>query len=110
MSMISELVDGLRTEAESMGKYGVDYMATLLTRSADTIVMLSEKARATEAKRGEWIPCTKSGLALTELMRREGQKWYGYRCSNCNHIYKGNALTDCNFCCSCGADMRKESE
>ena len=29
-----------------MGKYGVDYMATLLARSADTIEMLSEKARA----------------------------------------------------------------
>lgn len=59
-----------------------------------------------EPKRGEWIPCTKSGLALTELMRREGQKWYGYRCSNCNHIYKGNALTDCNFCPNCGAKMK----
>ena len=46
MSMISELVDRLRTESKSMGKYGVDYMATLLARSADTIEMLSEKARA----------------------------------------------------------------
>ena len=41
--------------------------------------------------RGEWIPCTKSGLILTELMRREGQKWYGYKCSECNRIHKGNA-------------------
>ena len=65
---------------------------------------------AEEPKRGEWIPCTKSGLALTELMRREGQKWYGYRCSNCDHIYKGNALTDCNFCPNCGADMRERKE
>lgn len=46
MSMISELVDRLRTESKSMGKYGIDYMATLLARSADTIEMLSEKARA----------------------------------------------------------------
>ena len=46
MSMISELVDRLRAESKSMGKYGVDYMATLLARSADTIEMLSEKARA----------------------------------------------------------------
>ena len=46
MSMISELVDRLRTESKSMGKYGVDYMATLLARSADTIEMLSKKARA----------------------------------------------------------------
>ena len=45
MSMISELVDRLRAEAKSMGTYGTDYMATLLTRSADTIEMLSEKVR-----------------------------------------------------------------
>ena len=58
-------------------------------------------------KQGEWIPCTKSGLPLTEMMRREGQKWYGYRCSNCNHIHKGNALIECNFCPNCGARMVK---
>ena len=46
MSMISELVDRLRAESKSMGKYGVDYMATLLMRSADTIEILSKKARA----------------------------------------------------------------
>jgi len=46
MSVISDLVDRLRTESKSMGKYGVDYMATLLARSADAIEMLSEKARA----------------------------------------------------------------
>ena len=46
MSAISKLVDRLRTESKSMGKYEVDdYMATLLARSADTIEMLSEKAR-----------------------------------------------------------------
>lgn len=45
MSMISDLVDRLRVESKSMGRYGVDYMATLLARSADTIEMLSEKAR-----------------------------------------------------------------
>ncbi len=62
---------------------------------------------------GEWTPCTKDGLALTELMRREGRKWYGYKCSNCNFIYKGNALLEFNFCPNCGAKMdgeRKESE
>lgn len=60
-----------------------------------------------EPKRGEWIPCSKEGLALTELMRREGRKWYGYKCSNCNFIYKGNALLEFNFCPNCGADMRE---
>ena len=56
MSMISELVEKLRVEAKSMGKYGTDYMATLLTRSADTIEMLSEKVRADRPQ--EWIPCS----------------------------------------------------
>lgn len=56
--------------------------------------------------KGEWIPCTKGGLPLTELSRREGQKWYGYKCSKCNFIYKGNALTESPFCQNCGADMR----
>lgn len=60
-----------------------------------------------ERKPGKWIPCTKSGMPLTELGRREGGKWYGYKCSECNHIYKGNALTESPFCQKCGADMRE---
>ena len=54
MSMISDLVDRLRVESKSMGKYGVDYMATLLMQASDTIIMLSEKARA-DRPQGEWI-------------------------------------------------------
>ena len=54
MSVISELVDKLRTEAESMGKYGTSYMATLLMKSVDAIEMLSEKVREQKQK---WIPC-----------------------------------------------------
>ena len=53
MSMISELVDRLRVESKSMGKYGVDYMSTLLMEASDTIMMLSEKARADRPK-GHW--------------------------------------------------------
>lgn len=58
---------------------------------------------------GEWIPCTKSGMPLTEQGRLSGEKWYGFKCSNpeCNYIYKGNALTESPFCQKCGADMRK---
>ena len=52
---------------------------------------------------GEWIPCTKEGLPLTELGRKERQKWYGYKCSKCNFIYKGNAITESPFCQNCGA-------
>ena len=59
---------------------------------------------------GEWVPCTKEGLVLTELMRREGKKWYGYRCTNCNFIYKGNALTESRYCQGCGAKMCGEEE
>lgn len=59
-----------------------------------------------DRSQGEWIPCSKEGLALTELMRREGRKWYGYKCSNCNFIYKGNALLEFNFCPNCGARMK----
>ena len=63
-----------------------------------------------ERPKGEWIPCTKNGICLTELMRKEGQAWYGYKCSKCSHIHKGNALTECNFCPNCGADMRGDKE
>ena len=105
MSMISDLVDRLETESKSMGKYGTDYMATLLMQASATIITLSEKARA-DRPQGEWIPCTKRGLPLTELGRRERQEWYGYKCSKCNFIYKGNALTESPFCQNCGADMK----
>lgn len=53
MSMISELVDRLKAESKSMGEYGVDYMATLLTQAADTIVLLSEKARTADTPQTE---------------------------------------------------------
>ena len=56
MSTISELADRLRVESKSMGKFGVDYMATLLMQASDTITMLSEKARADRPQ--EWIPCS----------------------------------------------------
>lgn len=59
-----------------------------------------------EPKHGKWIPCTKEGMPLTEYGRMMDEKWYGYKCSKCNFIYKGNALIECNFCQKCGADMR----
>lgn len=58
-------------------------------------------------KYGEWVPCTKNGLILNELIRAEDvAKWYGYKCSECNYIHKGNALVEYNYCPNCGADMR----
>lgn len=59
-------------------------------------------------KRGEWIPCARSGLPLSEQMCREGVKWYGYKCSVCNNIRKGNALKEAKYCEECGARMDEE--
>lgn len=56
-------------------------------------------------RHGKWLPCTKQGLILTELERRKGQKWYGFKCNKCGHIYKGNALRECPYCQNCGAKM-----
>lgn len=73
-----------------------------------------DNAPTVEPKRpqGEWIPCTKTGMPLTEFGRMTGEKWYGFKCSNpkCNYIYKGNALTESPFCQKCGADMKGGKE
>ena len=53
MNMISEQIEELRLMAE-MFSNGEPY-GNLLRRAANTIEMLSEKAR--EPKQGEWIPC-----------------------------------------------------
>ena len=95
MSMISDLVERLRTEAKSMGTYGTDYMATLLTRSADTIEMLSEKAR--EPKRGEWIEqedcwqCSECGdeyVLEVDVKPIDAKMYY---CPNCGARMKGES-------------------
>jgi len=67
-----------------------------------------EELPSIKSKHGKWIPCTKEGMPLTEYGRMKGEKWYGYKCSKCNFIYKGNALIECNFCQKCGADMRMD--
>lgn len=54
MSMISEQIEELRLMAEMFAN-GEPY-GNLLRRAANTIEMLSEKAR--EPKQGEWIPCS----------------------------------------------------
>lgn len=60
--------------------------------------------------KGEWIECTKSGMPLTEYGRMTGEKWYGFKCSRCKFIYKGNALIESPFCQKCGADMRRNTK
>ena len=61
--------------------------------------------KAEPTKHGRWFPCTKTGMPLTEYGRRQGEKWFGYKCSECNTIYKGNALTESPYCQRCGAKM-----
>ena len=109
MSMISDLVERLRTEAKSMGTYGTDYMATLLTRSADTIEMLSEKAR--EPKRGEWIAVSSYDAfgGSEELWNAHGNPTAFHYCSKCKaqsyvNEFGEELLTD--FCPNCGARMK----
>ena len=77
---------------------------------APSVVPTARENRTTEQSSmvGEWIACTKEGLPLTELGRKERQKWYGYKCPKCNFIYKGNALTESPFCQNCGEKMRLE--
>ena len=88
MSMIGELVDRLRRESKSMGKYGVDYMATLLMQASDTIIMLSEKARA-DRPQGEW--------EIYVVSPFDGEDC---RCSNCG---KTGCAPYWNFCPNCGS-------
>lgn len=95
MSMISELVEKLRVEAKSMGKYGTDYMATLLTRSADTIEMLSEKVRA-DRPQGEWVKVKNDGVWSYAEAYAE--------CDQCHKvIFNGWKM---NFCPNCGCRMK----
>ena len=60
-------------------------------------------------RHAKWIPCAKSGLILTEQMRKEGIRWYGFKCSACNFVRKGNAPRDANYCECCGARMDEDN-
>ena len=61
---------------------------------------------AEPVRHGAWLPCDKKGYILTETALRNGGQWYGYKCSECNNIYHGNALT--KYCPNCGAKMNGE--
>lgn len=63
MSMISELIEELIDNADSYTKELHD----LMYRAANTIEMLSEKAR--EPKQGEWIPCSEGMPKHSYTMR-----------------------------------------
>ena len=57
-------------------------------------------------RHGAWLPCDKKGYILTEMALRDGRRWYGYKCSECNNIYHGNVFT--KYCPNCGAKMDEE--
>ena len=82
-----------------MGKYGVDYMATLLTRAADTIVMLSEKVRA-DRPQGKWI------LSDLQSQADNDNGNYAYVCTNCNHTDIHAKTQKVPYCWWCGARMK----
>ena len=66
---------------------------------------------AEPVRHGAWLSCDKEGYILTETALRDGRRWYGYKCSECNNIYHGNAFT--KYCHNCGAKMdgeRKDNE
>lgn len=98
MSMISEQIEELRLMAE-MFVNGEPY-GNLLRRAANTIEMLSEKAR--EPKQGEWI-------------KHDEEQDY---CSVCKHLFKTRTLIKqdkwttyvddlgYNYCPNCGARMK----
>lgn len=73
---------------------------------ATSIKHLSEETDP--VRHGKWIPCAKRGLILTEQMRKEGIRWYGFKCSACNFVRKGNAPREANYCECCGARMDAE--
>ena len=75
--------------------------AVILIKSAPTV-------DAVPVRHGKWIPCAKSGLILTEQLRREGIRWYGFKCSVCNFVRKGNAPIEANYYECCGARMDEE--
>ena len=87
MSMISELVKELRNEAQEVRLCSNECeSAELLDRAADTIEMLSEKARA-DRPQGEWIDDDFVGQ---------------YRCSECDYY----AIDEYDYCPNCGARMK----
>lgn len=108
MSMISELVDRLRVESKSMGKYGVDYMSTLLMDASDTIVMLSEKARAARPN-GKWVGGQEFCKHLEE---KTGERYAPTGLGKliyCNQCWQANDRHSA-YCPDCGSRMKGEDD
>ena len=72
---------------------------------AECLDEIEDLPSAQPVRHGKWHPCDKKGYILTETALRDGRRWYGYKCSECNDIYHGNALKKCKYCSNCGARM-----
>ena len=106
MSMISEQVRELREwAAHKMIVEENNTIADLLFKAADTIEMLSEKAR--EPKQGEWIIHKINGIPHT------------VECSHCHqhydyeelrHLGRSKGCIDIPHCPNCGSKMRGEHD
>lgn len=94
MSMISELVEELIDNADSYTKELHD----LMYRAADTIEMLSEKAR--ETKHGEWE------LSAFQNDADVANGNYAFICSNCEHTDIHALTQTVPYCWWCGARMK----
>ena len=103
---IRELIDADREirELETMVVEGETFITAV--EFAKSILLNAPTMDAEPVRHGMWLPCDKKGYILTEVELRDGRRWYGYKCSECNNIYHGNALT--NYCPNCGAKMDKE--
>ena len=106
MSMISELVDKLRAESKSMGKYGIDYVATLLMRSADTIEILSEKTRESNKLIEAYSQDFKDGADEVKDIKDEPQT-----CFNCKHnVTKHTFDHACDGCANMNRYEREDEQ
>ena len=93
MSVISELIEELIDNADLYTKELHD----LMYRAADTIAMLSEKAR--KPKQGEWIKTSDDWIDGTL-----GARYFPIHCSVCNYSTYDDSAT--NYCPNCGARMK----
>lgn len=100
---------GSYTDADLNDWQKLPAIAPILTSSAFGAWL--QRRDENKREKGDWFPCNKRGIILTEwTARHEPFEWYGYKCSSCGFIYKGNALTQSPYCQYCGSLNVPESE
>ncbi len=109
MSMINNLVNRLRAESKSMGRYGVDYMSTLLMDASDTIIMLSKKARA-DRPRAKWLERNNGYDTTCECSACHYRDFIPNYQIGGEYICMDRYWFERAFCPNCGADMRGDKD